>query len=123
MAAGKPKIAAINGKCLGGGAEFALACHYRIATTSASIGFPEVVLAPPFFYSLDSRMQLCLAFIPESTHGRTHTLTHTHTYTYTVLNTHARAHTHTLYTSTQHAHAHEHTHAHPHTHALRTISV
>ena len=29
MATGKPKIAAINGSCLGGGAEFALSCHYR----------------------------------------------------------------------------------------------
>jgi len=44
MASGKPKIAAINGSCLGGGAEFALACHYRIAATSASMGFPEVML-------------------------------------------------------------------------------
>ena len=44
MASGKPKIAAINGSCLGGGAEFALACHYRIASTTASIGFPEVML-------------------------------------------------------------------------------
>ena len=42
MASGKPKIAAINGSCLGGGAEFALACHYRIAATTASLGFPEV---------------------------------------------------------------------------------
>lgn len=45
MASGKPKIAAINGSCLGGGAEFALACHYRIAATSASLGFPEVMRA------------------------------------------------------------------------------
>jgi hypothetical protein len=44
MASGKTKIAAINGSCLGGGAEFALACHYRIAATSASIGFPEVLV-------------------------------------------------------------------------------
>lgn len=44
MVAGKPKVAAITGACLGGGAEFALACHYRIATTSATIGFPEVML-------------------------------------------------------------------------------
>lgn len=46
MASGKPKIAAINGSCLGGGAEFALSCHYRIATTTASLGFPEVKLRP-----------------------------------------------------------------------------
>ena len=44
LASGKPKIAAINGSCLGGGAEFALACHYRIAATQASMGFPEVML-------------------------------------------------------------------------------
>ncbi len=30
---GKPKVAAIHGNCLGGGLEFALACHYRIATS------------------------------------------------------------------------------------------
>ena len=28
----KPIVAAIHGACLGGGLEFALACHYRIAT-------------------------------------------------------------------------------------------
>lgn len=46
MQAGKPKIAAIQGSCLGGGAEMALACHYRIATIDerTSIGFPEVML-------------------------------------------------------------------------------
>jgi enoyl-CoA hydratase/long-chain 3-hydroxyacyl-CoA dehydrogenase len=44
MSSGKPKVAAISGSCLGGGAEFALACHYRIATLDASIGFPEVML-------------------------------------------------------------------------------
>lgn len=44
MLAGKPKVAAISGACLGGGAEFALACHYRIATVDATLGFPEVML-------------------------------------------------------------------------------
>jgi enoyl-CoA hydratase/long-chain 3-hydroxyacyl-CoA dehydrogenase len=44
MTGGKTKVAAISGSCLGGGAEFALACHYRIATLDASIGFPEVML-------------------------------------------------------------------------------
>jgi enoyl-CoA hydratase/carnithine racemase len=28
----------------GGGAEFALACHYRVATSAAQLGFPEVKL-------------------------------------------------------------------------------
>ena len=43
---GKPKVAAIHGTCLGGGCEFALACHYRIASQSSKtvFGFPEVML-------------------------------------------------------------------------------
>jgi 3-hydroxyacyl-CoA dehydrogenase/enoyl-CoA hydratase/3-hydroxybutyryl-CoA epimerase len=42
----KPVIAAINGPCLGGGLEVALACHYRIASTSPKtvLGLPEVKL-------------------------------------------------------------------------------
>ena len=32
---GKPCIAAIKGVALGGGMEFALACHYRIAAAAA----------------------------------------------------------------------------------------
>ncbi len=37
-------IAAIHGAALGGGAELALACRYRIARPDAMIGFPEVSL-------------------------------------------------------------------------------
>jgi 3-hydroxyacyl-CoA dehydrogenase len=39
-----PWIAAINGPALGGGAEIALGCRYRIAQPSATIGLPEVNL-------------------------------------------------------------------------------
>ena len=39
-----PTVVAINGICLGGGLELALACDYRVMSTSASVGFPEVKL-------------------------------------------------------------------------------
>jgi 3-hydroxyacyl-CoA dehydrogenase len=42
--AGKPIVAAIHGTALGGGLEFAMACHYRVAVASAKVGQPEVLL-------------------------------------------------------------------------------
>jgi acrylyl-CoA reductase (NADPH) / 3-hydroxypropionyl-CoA dehydratase / 3-hydroxypropionyl-CoA synthetase len=41
---GKPCVAAIKGVALGGGMEFALACHYRIAEPTARFGQPEIRL-------------------------------------------------------------------------------
>lgn len=39
---GKPFVAAINGVCLGGAFELALACHHRVMDANAKIGLPEV---------------------------------------------------------------------------------
>lgn len=39
-----PVVAAIRGQCLGAGLEIALACHFRIAASSAMFGFPETSL-------------------------------------------------------------------------------
>lgn len=41
----QPTIAAIDGLALGGGAELALCCDYRIMSSDGRIGFPEIHLA------------------------------------------------------------------------------
>ncbi|KAI3804401.1 hypothetical protein L1987_25908 [Smallanthus sonchifolius] len=43
-AARKPSVAAIDGLALGGGLEVAMACHARIATSTAQLGLPELQL-------------------------------------------------------------------------------
>ncbi len=64
---GKPCIAAIQGVALGGGMEFALACHYRIAEPTARFGQPEINLRLLPGYGGTQRLPRLLA----SRHGET----------------------------------------------------
>lgn len=64
---GKPCIAAIQGVALGGGMEFALACHYRIAEPRARFGQPEINLRLLPGYGGTQRLPRLLA----SRHGET----------------------------------------------------
>jgi 3-hydroxyacyl-CoA dehydrogenase len=40
----KPIVASLHGTALGGGLELAMACHFRVAVTSARMGMPEITL-------------------------------------------------------------------------------
>jgi acrylyl-CoA reductase (NADPH)/3-hydroxypropionyl-CoA dehydratase/3-hydroxypropionyl-CoA synthetase len=60
----KPCIAAINGVALGGGLEFALACHYRVADAHAEFGQPEINLRLLPGYGATQRL-------PRMLHART----------------------------------------------------
>ena len=67
--ASKPLVAAIHGHALGGGLEFAMACHYRVAVAGAKVGQPEVTLGIipgaggtqrlPRLCSIETALELC----------------------------------------------------------------
>jgi enoyl-CoA hydratase len=58
----KPVIAAVNGYCLGGGNELAMACDIRIASTKAVFGHPELKLGLMPLYAGTKRLQRLVGF-------------------------------------------------------------
>lgn len=52
----KPVIAAIQGYCLGGGLELAMACHFRIAEDTAQLALPEIDLGAAPLWGGASRL-------------------------------------------------------------------
>ncbi|HEX7879770.1 MAG TPA: 3-hydroxyacyl-CoA dehydrogenase NAD-binding domain-containing protein [Candidatus Eisenbacteria bacterium] len=63
---GKPTLAAIDGACLGGGLELALACHFRIAGNSPAtrLGLPEVKLGIIPGFGGTQRLPRVIGFTP-----------------------------------------------------------
>ena len=71
---GKPVLAAVNGFCLGGGMELAMACSLRIAADTARFGQPEVNLGIipgfggtqrlPRLVGRSAALELCLTGTP-----------------------------------------------------------
>jgi 3-hydroxyacyl-CoA dehydrogenase/enoyl-CoA hydratase/3-hydroxybutyryl-CoA epimerase len=61
-----PVVAAIDGACLGGGLELALACHYRIASSSAKVrlGLPEVRLGIVPGFGGTQRLPRLIGLVP-----------------------------------------------------------
>ncbi|TPW14871.1 MAG: 3-hydroxyacyl-CoA dehydrogenase / enoyl-CoA hydratase / 3-hydroxybutyryl-CoA epimerase, partial [bacterium] len=63
---GKPTLAAIDGPCLGGGLELALACHFRIAGNASTtrLGLPEVKLGIIPGFGGTQRLPRLIGFTP-----------------------------------------------------------
>jgi enoyl-CoA hydratase/carnithine racemase len=59
----KPTIAMINGTSLGGGCEFAMACHFRFASESAMLGFVQIGMHITTGWGSGARL---LSRLPES---------------------------------------------------------
>ena len=55
-----PVIAAINGDALGGGAELAVACDFRVAASHARIGFPQITLGLMLAWGATERLAALL---------------------------------------------------------------